>query len=139
MKRDWKKYNKQLVKRGEIIICEDIFLSENTLPLKIQKAGRPKTYSDSLILFALTLKFMLSIPYRQLEGLITSLFKSLGAKVKIPNFRTIHYRFSKLESKIKEVFKTSRINFDNIPDECVVIIDSTGVKLSNKENGWLKT
>jgi hypothetical protein len=55
MKRDWKKYNKQLVKRGEIIICEDIFLSENTLPLKIQKAGRPKTYSDSLILFALTL------------------------------------------------------------------------------------
>jgi Transposase DDE domain. len=132
MKRDWKEYNKQLVKRGEIIIYEDIFLSENTLPSKIQKAGRPKTYSDSLILFALTLKFMLSIPYRQLEGLITSLFKSLDAKVKIPNFRTIHYRFSKLESKIKEVFKTSGINFDNIPDECVVIIDSTGVRLSNK-------
>jgi hypothetical protein len=82
MKRDWKEYNKQLVKRGEIIIDEDIFLSENTLPSKIQKAGRPKTYSDSLILFALTLKFTLSIPYRQLEGLITSLFKSLGAKVK---------------------------------------------------------
>jgi hypothetical protein len=32
MKRNWKKYNKQLVKRGEIIIDEDIFLSENTLP-----------------------------------------------------------------------------------------------------------
>jgi hypothetical protein len=86
MKRDWKEYNKQLVKRGEIIIDEDIFLSENTLPSKIQKAGRPKTYSDSLILFALTLKFMLSIPYRQLEGLITSLFKSLGAKVKNSKF-----------------------------------------------------
>jgi len=56
---------------------------------KIQKAGSPKTYSDSLILFALTLKFTLSIPYRQLEGLITSLFKSLGAELKIPNFRTI--------------------------------------------------
>jgi transposase len=53
-------------------------------------------------------------------------------KLKIPNFRTIHYRFSNLESKIKEVFKTSGINFDNIPDECVIIIDSTGVRLSNK-------
>ena len=30
MKIDWKEYNKQLVKRGEIIIDEDIFLSENT-------------------------------------------------------------------------------------------------------------
>ncbi len=28
MKKDWKEYNKQLVKRGEIIIDEDIFLSE---------------------------------------------------------------------------------------------------------------
>jgi hypothetical protein len=82
MKRDWKEYNKQLVKCGEIIIDKDIFLSENALPSKTQKAGRPKTYSDSLILFALMLKFTLSIPYRQLEGLITFLFKSLGAKVK---------------------------------------------------------
>jgi len=65
MKRDWKEYNKQLVKHGEIIIDKDIFLSENALPSKIQKAGRPKTYSDSLILFALTLKFTLSVPYRQ--------------------------------------------------------------------------
>jgi hypothetical protein len=35
MKRDWKEYNKQLVKRGEIIIDEDIFLSENTLPFSL--------------------------------------------------------------------------------------------------------
>jgi len=35
MKRDWKEYNKQLVKRGEIIIDEDIFLGENTLPFSL--------------------------------------------------------------------------------------------------------
>jgi len=35
MKRDWKEYNKQLVKRREIIIDEDIFLSENTLPFSL--------------------------------------------------------------------------------------------------------
>ena len=35
MKRDWKEYNKQLVKRGEIIIDEDIFLSENTLSFSL--------------------------------------------------------------------------------------------------------
>ncbi len=35
MKRDWKEYNKQLVKRGEIIIDEDILLSENTLPFSL--------------------------------------------------------------------------------------------------------
>jgi hypothetical protein len=40
MKREWKEYNKQLVKRGEIIIDEDIFLSENTLPSKIQKVRK---------------------------------------------------------------------------------------------------
>ncbi len=35
MKRDWKEYNKQLVKRREIIIDEDIFLGENTLPFSL--------------------------------------------------------------------------------------------------------
>jgi hypothetical protein len=29
MKREWKEYNKQLVKRGEVIIDEDITLSNN--------------------------------------------------------------------------------------------------------------
>jgi len=38
MKRDWKEYNKQLAKRGEIIIDEDIFLSENTLSSKNPKS-----------------------------------------------------------------------------------------------------
>jgi hypothetical protein len=32
-----------------IIFDKYIFLSENTLTSKIQKAGRPKTYSDRLI------------------------------------------------------------------------------------------
>jgi len=40
MKRDWKKYNKKLVKHGEIIIDEDIFLSENTLPSKNPKSRK---------------------------------------------------------------------------------------------------
>jgi hypothetical protein len=69
MKRNWKEYNKQLVKRGEIIIDEDIFLSENALPSKIQKAGRPKTYSDSLILFALTLKIYAIYPLQTVRGI----------------------------------------------------------------------
>jgi len=40
MKRDWKKYNKQLVKRKEITIDEDIFLSENTLSSKNPKSRK---------------------------------------------------------------------------------------------------
>ena len=59
MKRNWKKYNRELVKRGEILIApETLAVSQE----KKKKRGRPYTYPDQLIKLLLFLKFALRLP-----------------------------------------------------------------------------
>jgi len=66
MSRNWKKYNEELIKRGEILIEAQ---TEQT-----RKTGRPPLYSDKLILLLLFIKFALRLPYRQTQGLAKKLF-----------------------------------------------------------------
>ena len=66
-------YNKELVKRGEMLI--DLSLLESlTTPDAKPKRGRPYTYPKALILLLLLLKFSLRLPYRQTEGLARKIF-----------------------------------------------------------------
>jgi len=84
---NWKTYNQELIKRGEILIERDFFSAEQDKTKK--RPGRPKEYPDSLIIFTLIIKFLTRFAYRQLQGYLSSLFAGSGFKV--PNFRTIHY------------------------------------------------
>jgi hypothetical protein len=94
------------------------------------RQGRPYTYPIELIIFGIIVKLALSLPYRQLEGLFKSTIRKLNAK--IPSFRTFWYRFSKLSPKLKELFDGQAIDFDSLPDDFVIAIDSTELKLSNR-------
>ncbi|NIK74773.1 hypothetical protein FHS56_002306 [Thermonema lapsum] len=64
MKRDWSKYNKELIKRGEVLIDPEGFGIEAETE-QIRKTGRPPLYTDKLILLLLFIKFALRLPYRQ--------------------------------------------------------------------------
>ena len=59
--RNWKKYNRELVKRGEILIDPEIL---GVSQKKEKKPGRPYVYPDQLIILMLFLKFALRLPYR---------------------------------------------------------------------------
>ncbi|MEM4134685.1 MAG: hypothetical protein QXV73_05755 [Candidatus Micrarchaeia archaeon] len=54
-------YNKELVKRGEMLIDLSLFESLTT-PNAKPKRGRPYTYPKALILLLLLLKFSLRLP-----------------------------------------------------------------------------
>ena len=112
MRRDWKKYNKELVRRREILI--DLG-SIAVTPNRQKKRGRPYTYPEQLIILLLFLKFALRLPYRQTEGVARKTFGRLG--IKIPNFRTLHYRLSKGEFGLKE-----------LPDDFVIVLNSSALK-----------
>ena len=139
---NWKTYNQELIKRGEILIERDFFSAEQDKTKK--RPGRPKEYPDSLIIFTLIIKFLMRFAYRQLQGYLSSLFAGSGFKV--PNFRTIHYRFKKLA----QILESQIIDFDSLPDNFVIAIDATGLKLYNREEwnrkkhkrrsrkGWIK-
>nr|WP_121011984.1 IS5 family transposase [Hydrogenivirga caldilitoris] len=127
MGRNWREYNEEPVKRGEILIDSSNFSPREE---KAKKRERPYTYPWQLIWVLLFIKFALRLPYRQTEGLTRELFGSLGLKV--PNFRTLHYRFT-----------TSNFNLsdfpdpEELPDDFVIILDSTGVKVTNRGE-WLR-
>jgi hypothetical protein len=67
---NWSVYNDSLVRRGETI--PDFSILEGwDREVKLMNAGRmgrPFTYSDSLIRLLASIRLLLHLPYRQLEG-----------------------------------------------------------------------
>ncbi len=127
MSRDWSQYNEELVKSGEILIEPPPIKYEKESKKKI---GRPPTYSKQLILMLLFIKFALRIPYRQTEGIARKIFGALG--LKIPNFRTLHYRFTTSDLNLSDFPDP-----EELPDDFVIIVDSTGLKVTNRGE-WLR-
>ena len=129
MSKDWSRYNEELVKRGEILI-DPISFGLKAEEKRIKRAGRPPLYSNQLILMLLFIKFALRLTYRQTQGLARKLFGALG--LKIPNFRTLHYRFKTMDIDLKD-FPAP----EDLPDDFVIVLDSTGIKVTNRGE-WLR-
>ena len=127
MSRDWKKYNRELVRRGEILIDPEIL---GVSQKKEKKRGRPYLYPDQLITLLLFLKFALRLPYRQTEGVARKTFGKMG--IRVPNFRTLHYRLSKGEYSLKELPQV-----EELPDDFVIVLDSSGLKVTNRGE-WIR-
>ncbi|MCX8075647.1 MAG: transposase, partial [Aquificaceae bacterium] len=124
MKRSWKDYNKDLVKRGEILIDPEIFDAQ-AQNKQTKKLGSPFKYPRGLIIFILFLKYVLRLPYRQTEGFVRALFRQMGISTNVPNFRPIHYRHT------REDFHFDHLpdNLKDLPQDFVIVLDSTGIKL----------
>ena len=129
MKKDWKEYNNQLVKRGELLISPRVLGFEEKHEQE-KKRGRPFTYPEPLIRVLLFIKFALGLPYRQTQGLAQKLLSLLG--IKVPNFKTPHYRFSKMNINLQDFPEPQEL-----PDDFVLILDSTGLKVTNRGE-WLR-
>ena len=120
---NWRVYNNSLIKRGEVWIDSSLISKIEEKDNEGKKRGRPYKYSTFLILFLVILKFIFKMGYRQLQGFAQSfLGKLLG--IAVPNFRTICYRFLKLNIEFK--FE------EELPDDAIIIVDSTGMKVTNR-------
>lgn len=84
--RNWKDYNKSLVKRGSITVwfSEDAISKWHAAPTR--KQGRPSTYSDDAILTALMIRFVFHLPLRALEGFLASLVSVMCLSLCTPSY-----------------------------------------------------
>jgi hypothetical protein len=78
--RDWKSYNDQLVKRGELLISLDL-LENWDLELERMnsgKRGRAFVYPQSLVKFLASVRVFFGLSYRQDEGFREGSFQAFA-------------------------------------------------------------
>jgi len=72
---DWRIVDEGLIRRGELLLSLD-FLEGYGLELNILnngKVGRPFKLAESYIMFLAIVRYLFSMPYRQLEGFTRAL------------------------------------------------------------------
>jgi len=137
-KINWKEYNEELVKRGEILFSVE-FIENWKGELKEmneEKRGRPYEYPDSYMQFLAAIRYYCHLDYRTLEGFCRTLSKILD--IPTPDHSTIHKRIPKLD------LNPPALN----SEEIVIAVDSSGIKVHNRgewirekwkrRRGWIK-
>jgi len=126
VERDWKKYNDQLVKRGELLV--DLDFVENwdkeLEGMNRGKRGKPFDYPESLIEFLAFPRYFFRLPYRQEEGFVEALSK-LVPELGVPDYSTIYRRMDRLKPKFERSLR-------GLDDDVVIAIDASGIKVTNR-------
>jgi transposase len=125
-KRDWKTYNNQLVKRGELLVDLDFVENweEELEEMNWGKRGKPFDYPKSLIEFLAFPRYFFRLPFRQEEGFVGALAK-LVPELEVPDYTTIYRRISRLGPKFERSLR-------GLGDDVVVAIDASGIKVTNR-------
>jgi IS5 family transposase len=126
MNRNWKKYNKSLVRRGEIMLSFDAMEQWSTELKEMNrgKEGHQYVYPESFMEALGYCHLYLHLPFRQTEGLIKS---HLSSKTKTPTYSAIWKRVNKLHINMNP----------KLGKDIVIAIDSTGVKVANRGE-WMR-
>jgi len=122
---NWKAYNEGLKRRGSITlwIQDDIAQQWNYVGKK-QRGGQYR-YSNAAVELCLILHKVYSLPLRQTQGFIKSLFEQRKIEVVVPDYTTMSRRSSKLSVSLS----ASRKRVSDI------VMDSTGLKVYG-EGEW---
>ncbi len=141
-KRDWKKYNEELVMRGYFYI-DPSFLdtwNDEIKQMNAGKIGQPYIYPTSMIETLASLHCK-SFDYRALEGLMLGLSKGYNFQFPIIDYSTICRRVNALDVNFS-------VENNNLVFNYIVGCDATGIKVSNRgewmrhkwkvQRGWIK-
>jgi hypothetical protein len=125
-KRDWKNYNDQLVKRGELLIDFDFVENweKELAEMNLGKRGKPFDYPESLIEFLAFPRYFFRLPFRQEEGFVEALAKLLP-ELGVPDYTTIYRRINQLAPKFERSLR-------ELGDDVVIAIDASGIKVTNR-------
>jgi hypothetical protein len=124
---NWHNYNESLVRRGEVILDFDVIDSwDNELDyMNNGKEGASYRYPNSFVQLLGYMRAYFHLPYRQAEGVVRD--HASNKLPSIPDYSTINRRVNKLDIRINK-----RIGNDDI----VIVLDSTGIKVTNRGE-WL--
>jgi hypothetical protein len=125
-KRDWKKYNEELVRRGELLFDPD-FLSgweEELNRLNEKKEGAKYRYPNSLMNMLAAIHVYL-LPYRRIEGFLRVFAEHVDVfKRRLADYTTVWWRVAKVKVDIDPDV--------DIAKDVTIAVDSTGIKVSNR-------
>jgi hypothetical protein len=119
-RRDWSKYNRQLVNRGNINFWINPQTFENWTAEKKKKNGRPFVYADALIKTMCFIRFKFHLSLRETEGFFHSLMGLMDYCLKAPCYTQLCRRLKTLSLPAQLIQKR------NVTD---IVIDTTGLKV----------
>ncbi len=128
--RDWHVYNEKLVQRGDLSFYLEFLDTWDAGLARANrgKVGNPFTYPDALFAVAWVLRFLFSIPYRTIEGLLGTL--GTFAKFPVPGYTTIWRRCKTVDL---EEWLPQRPTAGPV----AIAIDASGLKVVNSGE-WLR-
>jgi len=120
---NWSEYNQALVQRGSL----SFWMSEEAIRAwrygGPQKQGGEVIYSDLAIETCLCLRLLYSLPLRQTQGFVASLFALLGVELPVPDYSTLSRRQASLAVDLDA-------RADARDEEPLhLVLDSTGLKV----------
>lgn len=130
-RRAWAVYNEALVRRAEILFSFGVLdrWDGELESMKDGKVGAPYRYPDSFIGCLVDIKHFLKVGYRQVQGIVRALSKSVK-RLKAPDYTTLWERGSRLRPSI-----------DGRVGDCgggvVLAVDATGVKVHDRGE-WMR-
>jgi hypothetical protein len=124
--RNWSRYNKQLIDRGNISIwiADDVLKSWYQASRVYDGSGTPILYSDTAILIAHQIRQVFKLPLRQCEGFINSLFRLMKYDLRSPSYSVLSKRLMKLDLT-NPVYRLAHPQQRQIKS---IAIDSTGLQ-----------
>lgn len=125
--KNWPEYNRALKRRGDITLWFSNDVAKTWYHNGGKTRGAQKIYSDAAIETALTIRSVLSLRLRNLQGFMESLVKIMRLNIGIPDYTTICRRQRTLK---KTLYKTTRPK-----GPLHMILDSTGLKVFG-EGEW---
>ena len=130
-RRDWKRVNEALVRRGELLLDLDFVKgwSGELEGMNKGKEGAQFRYPDSFIRLLFFMYVYLHLPYRQLEGFTKALAKYVRG-LKVPDHSSIQWRAEKLPIKLDKALVESN-------EDVVIALDASGIKVTNRGD-WIR-
>jgi hypothetical protein len=134
--RNWREYNKALVRRGSLTLWVDAHSLDAWLNVdRPTRRGRSRTYTDSAILCSLVLREVYHLPLRATQGLVRSLLRLLEVNLPAPDYSTLSRRAQDLQLSL---LAHNKKQIEHL------VVDSTGLKLYGegewkvRQHGWAK-
>jgi hypothetical protein len=132
--RNWAKYDRALVERGSLTVWVSDDALQGWLHAGPSQRGGQFTFSDRAIECALTVKEVLHLTNRSVEGLLRSLFQVMGVDLPVPDHSTLSRRGKTVAVRLP---KRAR-------GPLHLALDSSGLKLYGegewkvRQHGWSK-
>lgn len=134
--RNWPEYNAALKKRGSL----SIWVSQEALKQwatkeKTGRRGASDTYTDLAIETMAAVQAVFSLPGRQTQGFLESIFELMKLDLSVPDHSTLSRRRTGL---------TIELPIENPDKARHLVVDSTGVKVYGegewkvRQHGWSK-